>query len=67
MPALVHQFAEFLHDLQQLERAALPSHGTLILDAFTKHTPYSVGAVYLRDARGPEMRLAAKSLLSVAP
>ena len=43
-PPLVHQFAEFLHDLQQLERAALPSHGSLILDAFTEHTPFDVGA-----------------------
>ncbi|MEA2415445.1 MAG: hypothetical protein QOI58_2102, partial [Thermoanaerobaculia bacterium] len=34
MSPLVHQFAEFLQDLQQLERAALSSHGSLILDAF---------------------------------
>ena len=67
MSPLAQQFAEFLHDLQQLERAALPSHGSLILDAFTKHTPYDVGAVYLRDSRGPEMRLAAKSRVCVAP
>src|ERR1043166_8097753 len=67
MSLLVHQFAEFLHDLQQLERAALPSHGALILDAFTKHTPFDVGAVYLRDARGAAMRLAAKSQFCVAP
>src|SRR5882757_9576789 len=67
MPALVHQFAEFLHDLQQLERAALSSHGTLILDAFNRHTPYDVGAVYLRDARGSGLRLAAKSDACLAP
>src|SRR5947199_3691310 len=67
MSPLVHQFAEFLHDLQQLERAALSSHGALILDAFTKHTPFDVGAVYLRDARGAAMRLAAKSQFCVAP
>ncbi|MEA2237177.1 MAG: phosphoserine phosphatase RsbU/P [Thermoanaerobaculia bacterium] len=66
MSPLVHQFAEFLHDLQQLERAALSSHGSLILDAFTKHTPFDVSAVYLRDARGP-VRLAAKSDSCIGP
>jgi sigma-B regulation protein RsbU (phosphoserine phosphatase) len=67
MPPLAHQFAEFLQDLQQLERAALSSHGSLILDAFTKHSAYDVGAVYLRDGRGPSLRLAAKSQVCVAP
>jgi len=67
MSPLVHQFAEFLHDLQQLERAALPSHGALIFDAFNKHTPFDVGAVYMRDGRGAGMRLAAKSSQCVAP
>jgi Serine phosphatase RsbU, regulator of sigma subunit len=67
MSPVVHQFAAFLQDLQQLERAALSSHGTLIFDAFNKHTPYDVGAVYLRDARGPGLRLAAKSDACVAP
>lgn len=62
-----HQFAELMQDLQQLERAALASHGTLILDAFIKYTPYDVGAVYLRDARGPVLRLAAKSDACIAP
>ncbi len=67
MSPLVHRFSEFLQDLQQLERAALSSHGTLILDAFTRHTPFDVGAVYLRDARGPALRLAARSSVCVAP
>lgn len=67
MSPLAHQFAEFLNDLQQLERTALSSHGTLIFDAFNKHTPYDVGAVYLRDGRGAGMRLAAKSDHCVAP
>lgn len=67
MSPLVNQFAEFLHDLQQLERAALSSHGSLIFDAFAKHTPYDVSAVYLRDVRGPSLRLAAKSDACIAP
>ncbi len=64
---LVHRFADFLHDLQQLDKAASPSHGSLILDAFTRHSPFENGAVYLRDARGGGLRLAAKSQSSVAP
>lgn len=61
MPPFADRFADFLHDLQQLERAALANHGAVILDAFTRHTPFEVGAVYLRDSRGPALRLAAKS------
>jgi len=67
MSPLVNQFAEFLHDLQQLERAALSSHGSLIFDAFAKYTPYDVSAVYLRDVRGLALRLAAKSDACLAP
>jgi len=67
MSPLAHNFAELLHDLQQLERAALSSHGTLIFEAFKRHTPYDVGAVYMRDGRGTAMRLAAKSGQCVAP
>jgi sigma-B regulation protein RsbU (phosphoserine phosphatase) len=67
MSPLANQFAEFLQDLQQLERAALSSHGSLIFDAFAKHTPYDVSAVYLRDVRGPALRLAAKSGGCTAP
>jgi phosphoserine phosphatase RsbU/P len=58
---LATRFADFLHDLQQLEKAALASHGPLILDAFTRHSPFDEGAVWLRDTRGGGMRLAAKS------
>jgi len=64
---LVHRFADFLHDLQQLEKAAFPSQGLLILDAFTRHSPFDAGAVWLREARGGGMRLAAKSQSCVAP
>src|SRR5436309_11567001 len=51
---------EFLNDLQQLERAALGAHGPLILEAFTRHTPFDAGAVWLREPRGAAMKLAAK-------
>lgn len=66
---LVHRFADFLHDLQQLDRAAPATQGRVILDAFTRHTPFGIGAIYLRDGRGTEttMRLAAKSHQCVAP
>ncbi len=63
---LVHRFAEFLHDLQQLERASFPSDAAKILEAFTRHTPFASGALYLRD-REAGMRLAAKSQQCVAP
>ncbi|HKO56609.1 MAG TPA: SpoIIE family protein phosphatase [Thermoanaerobaculia bacterium] len=53
--------AEFLRDLQQLEKAAAQHHGQLILDAFCRHTPYSAGAVWLRDGRGAALQLAARS------
>src|SRR6266852_8611496 len=61
---LVRRFAEFIHDLQQLERTA--ARGDAILDAFTRHTPFEGGAVYLRD-RDAILRLAAKSQQFVAP
>src|ERR1051325_641578 len=64
---LATRFADFLHDLQQLERAANPSHGPLILDAFTRHSPFDEGAVWLRDSRGGHLRLAAKSKSCAAP
>ena len=64
---LATRFADFLHDLQQLEKAALATHGPLILDAFTRHSPFDEGAVWLRDARGGHLRLAAKSKSCAAP
>jgi sigma-B regulation protein RsbU (phosphoserine phosphatase) len=64
---LATRFADFLHDLQQLEKAALASHGPLILDAFTRHSPFDEGAVWLRDLRGGGLRLAAKSQSCAAP
>ncbi|MCU1350159.1 MAG: Serine phosphatase RsbU, regulator of sigma subunit [Acidobacteria bacterium] len=59
--------ADLLSDLQQLEKAAAAKHGTLILDAFTRHTPFRDGAVYLRDGRDPVLRLAARSGACTAP
>ncbi len=61
---MVRRFAEFLHDLQQLDRTA--ARGEAILNAFTRHTPFEEGAVYLRD-RDSTLRLAAKSQQFVAP
>src|ERR1043165_5368032 len=52
--------AEFLNDLQQLERAAFGAQGPLILELFTPHTPFDAGAVWLRESRGAAMKLAAK-------
>ena len=61
------RFAEFVHELQQLERTPFAAQGPLILDAFARHTRFESGALYLRDARGSELRLAAKSHHCVAP
>jgi sigma-B regulation protein RsbU (phosphoserine phosphatase) len=65
--APVHRFAEFVHELQQLERTSIAAQGSQILDAFARHTRFSSGALYLREARGRELRLAAKSEACVAP
>lgn len=53
------RLADFLRDLQQLEKAAAQHHGQLILDAFCRHTPAPSGAVWLRDGRANAMQLAA--------
>ncbi|HEV7239732.1 MAG TPA: GAF domain-containing SpoIIE family protein phosphatase [Thermoanaerobaculia bacterium] len=63
----VHRFAAFVHELQQLERTPFAAQGPLILDAFARHTRFDSGALYLRDARGSELRLAAKSHQCIAP
>ncbi|MFZ2492308.1 MAG: SpoIIE family protein phosphatase [Thermoanaerobaculia bacterium] len=63
----MQRFAEFLHELQQLERTTLAAQGPFILDAFARHTPFGIGALYLRDGRDAQLRLAAKSLQCVAP
>lgn len=66
MPA-VRNVTDLLTDLQQIERAAVSAHGTLILDAFRRHTPFEGGAVYFRDTRDHALRLSAKSQQYVAP
>jgi len=63
----VHRFAEFVHELQQLERTPIAAQGARILDAIARHTRFDSGALYLRDGRGSDLRLAAKSLQCVAP
>jgi sigma-B regulation protein RsbU (phosphoserine phosphatase) len=63
----VHRFAEFVHDLQQFERASIAAQAPLILDAFARHTGFESGLLYLRDARAAEMRLAASSTAHPAP
>jgi phosphoserine phosphatase RsbU/P len=62
---LVRRFADFLHDLQQLERASFPGDAAKILEVFTRNTTFEIGALYLRD-RDASMRLAAKSQQCVA-
>ncbi len=66
MPAVLH-FADFLHDLRQVERPSLPGQAARILEAFIRHTPFDSGVLYLREGRETPMRLAAKSPQFVAP
>src|SRR5688572_10191612 len=63
----VRRFADFVHELQQLERGSIAAQGPTILDAFARHTPFGDGALYLRESRGTPLRLAAKSQQCVAP
>ncbi|HJW92552.1 MAG TPA: GAF domain-containing protein, partial [Thermoanaerobaculia bacterium] len=59
------RLSDLIADLQHLERAAQPAHAPLILDAFTRNTPFDSGSVYMRDGSG--LRLAAKSNQCIAP
>jgi len=61
----VLRLTRFISDLQHLERAAQGAQAPLILEAFTRNTPFETGAVYLRDASG--LHLAAKSDHCFAP
>ena len=62
---IAHRVVDFLHDLQQLERSP---KGEGILDVFERHTPFSSGALYLREGgREGAMRLASKNGRSLAP
>ena len=55
----VHRFAEFVSELQQLEKVSIAAQGPQILEAFARHTRFDKGVLYLRDGRGPALRLAA--------
>jgi sigma-B regulation protein RsbU (phosphoserine phosphatase) len=61
---VARRVADFLHDLQQLERSP---RGEAILDAFTRHMPSTSGLLYLRDASEGALRLAAMSGRTSAP
>jgi sigma-B regulation protein RsbU (phosphoserine phosphatase) len=62
---IVRRVVDFLHELQQLER---PSKGEGILDVFKRHTPFTSGALYLREAgRDGILRLASKTGRAHAP
>jgi sigma-B regulation protein RsbU (phosphoserine phosphatase) len=65
MSALVHRLAEFVNDLQQIDRTS--GRGEAILDAFTRHTTFVGGALYLREPHDLKLRLAAKTAHSLAP
>src|SRR5438876_7692673 len=65
MSPLTRRLAEFVNDLQQIDRAA--GRGEAILDAFTRHTSLTSGALYLREARDSKLRLAAKTENCIAP
>jgi sigma-B regulation protein RsbU (phosphoserine phosphatase) len=58
MPA-GRRFSDFLREIQQIEKSA--ARGEAILQAFTRHTPFEAGAVYLRDGRDTPYRLSAKT------
>ena len=64
---VVHRFADFVRDLQQLGATPLVAQAESILETFTRHTPFDIGALYLRESRDAAMRLAAKSTQCVAP
>jgi phosphoserine phosphatase RsbU/P len=63
----VRRFADFLLELQQLDRASIGSQAPRILEAFTRHTSFDIGALYLRDGRDTPLRLCAKGQQFVAP
>ena len=63
----VRRFAEFLSELQQLDRSSIGTQAARILEAFTRHTSFDIGALYLREGRDTPMRLCAKAQQLVAP
>src|SRR5687767_294903 len=63
----VRRFADFLSELQQLDRSSIGAQATKILEAFTRHTSFDIGALYLREGRDTPMKLCAKAQQLVAP
>ena len=63
----VHRFADFLSELQQLDRTAIGTQAPRIVEAFTRHTSFDIGALYLREGRDTPMPLCAKGQQFVAP
>jgi phosphoserine phosphatase RsbU/P len=61
------RFADFIDEIQQLEKSSAGVQGSLILEAFARHTRFDAGALYVREARGSAFRLAALSGQYVAP
>src|SRR5437899_9924430 len=65
MSPLVRRLADFVHDLQQIERTS--GRGEAILDVFTRHTAFAGGALYLSEPRDSKLRLDARTPQCVAP
>src|SRR5206468_9538761 len=65
MSPLVRRLADFVHDLQQIERTS--GRGEAILDAFTRHTAFAGGALYLCEPGDSKLRLAPRTSQFVAP
>ena len=65
MTQVLRRFADFVRDLQNIDRSAL--RGDALLDPFVRHTGCAEGALYLRDARDSALRLAAKTQQFLAP
>ncbi|HUP44641.1 MAG TPA: SpoIIE family protein phosphatase [Thermoanaerobaculia bacterium] len=63
----MHRFADFLTDLQQIDRTSIDAQASKIVEAFARHTAFEISALYLRDGRERSMRLAVKSQQLVAP
>lgn len=69
----VLQLSPLLRDLQQISRSLprsesdLLAQGSLIREAFVRHSPYSHAAVYLRDPKDGSLRLTAASDSLVVP
>ena len=59
MPASVRRIADFLRDLQRIERTSWRTEA--LLDPFLRHTAFESGALYIREGTDAALRLLAKS------